>query len=138
MSDDFDYVRSRIPTYLGYGDEDARHDSDKRVRAIVGEALSDAQVRLGPALDAASTESLQAVMLQCSFTDQKFIHKFEHGPLDDATIAGLVAADRELVELEERVMNASTVPELNDLVARIHEQFERRRQPTLTSSQPPA
>jgi hypothetical protein len=131
MSDDFDYIRSRIPTYRGYGDEDARHDSDKRVRAIVGEALSDAQVRLEGSLDAPAREALEALLFQCAFTDQKFIHKFEHGKLDDATLAGLVGSDRVLVELEEKVMNASTAPELNELVAQIHEQFERRREPTL-------
>jgi hypothetical protein len=131
MSDDFDYVRSRIPTYRGYGDEDARHDSDKRVRAILGEALSDAQVRLESSLDAPSREALEALLFQCAFTDQKFIHKFEHGRLDDATLAGLIGSDRLLVELEEQVMNASTAADLNDLIGKIHDQFERRKEPTL-------
>jgi hypothetical protein len=131
MSEDFDYIRSRIPTYRGYDDEESRHDSDKRVRAIVGEALSDAQVRLGESLDAPAREALEALIFECAFTDQKFIHKFEHGKLDDATLAALLKSDRVLVELEEQVMNASTPPELNALVANIHEQFGRRREPTL-------
>jgi hypothetical protein len=88
-------------------------------------------VRLEGSLDASAREALEALLFQCAFTDQKFIHKFEHGKLDDATLEGLVSADRVLVELEEQVMNASTAPELNALVGKIHEQFERRREPTL-------
>jgi hypothetical protein len=129
MSDDFDFVRSRIPTYLGYGDEEARHDSDKRVRAIVGEALSDAQVRFAGSFDPAALAAYEELLMQCAFTDQAFVRKFEHGKLDPATLDALLASDRVLVELEEHVMNASTVEELNALVSRIHEQFARRREP---------
>jgi hypothetical protein len=129
MSEDFDFIRSRIPTYLGYGSEEARHDSDKRVRAIVGEALSDAGVRFTGALDPKAAAAYEELLMQCAFTDQGFVRKYEHGKLTDGTLAALMASDRILVELEEQVMNASTVDELNALVTRIHEQFARRREP---------
>jgi hypothetical protein len=130
MSEDFDFIRSRIPTYLGYGDEDARHDSDKRVRAIVGEALSDAAVRFTGKLDPPSFAAYEELLMQCAFTDQGFVRKYQHGNLDDGTLAALLASDRVLVELEEQVMNAASVDELNALVTRIHDQFARRGEPT--------
>jgi hypothetical protein len=128
MSDDLDYVRSRIPNYRGYADEPSRQDSDKRVRAIVGEALSDALVRFSGKLDAAAMTACDELLMQCMFTDQALVRRLDHAKLDPAEIAGLVAADRVLVELEEGLMNASTVDELTALVARLREQFARRRE----------
>jgi hypothetical protein len=129
MNDDLDYVRARIPTYVGYADEPSRHDSDKRVRAIVGEALSDAQVRFAGAFDATETAAYNELLMLCMFTDQTVIRRLEHAKLDDAGLAELVASDRALVELEEAVMNASSVEELSALVQRIREQFARRHAP---------
>ncbi len=129
MSDDFDYVKSRIPSSLGYDDEGARHDSDMRIRAILGESLTDAHVRLGAGLDDAQTAAYDELLLQCMFSDQAFVKKFEHAKLDDAMMAALVAEDRLLVELEERVNAAATPAELSALVSEIHLQFARRREP---------
>ena len=128
-NDDLDYVRSRIPTYRGYTDEAARHDSDKRVRAIVGEALSDAQVRFVSGLDPDSAALCAELLYKCMFTDQTVIRRLEHAKLGDATLAELTAADRVLVELEEEVMNASTVAEFAATLPRILEQFARRHAP---------
>lgn len=130
MSDDLDYVRQRIPTYRGYVDEPSRHDSDKRVRAIVGEALSDAQVRFGASFDAATSAAFDELLMQCMFTDQTIVRRLEHAKLDEPAIGALVASDRVLVELEEDVMNASSVEELKSLIAAIHEQFALRHAPT--------
>jgi len=130
MSDDFEYIRARIPTYRGYGDERSRQDSDKRVRAIVGEALSDALVRFAGKLDAAAMAACDELLMQCMFTDQALVRRLDHAKLDAARIDALVAADRLLVELEEELMNASTVDELSPLVARLHDQFARRRDAT--------
>jgi hypothetical protein len=130
MSDDLDYVRQRIPTYRGYVDEPSRHDSDKRVRAIVGEALSDAHVRFGTSFDAATSAVFEELLMQCMFTDQAVVRRLEHAKLDEPALAALVASDRVLVELEERVMNASSVEELSAVITAIREQFLRRHAPT--------
>src|ERR1700722_4112124 len=102
------HVRSRIPPYRGYTDEAARHDSDKRVRAIVGEALSDAQVLFVSGLDAESAALCAELLYKCMFTDQTVIRRLEH---------------------EEEVMNASTVAEFAATLPRILEQFARRHAP---------
>jgi hypothetical protein len=128
-NDDLDYVRSRIPTYRGYVDEASRHDSDKRVRAIVGEALSDAQVRFAGKLDVESVALCDELLYKCMFTDQTVIRRLEHAKLGDATLVELTAADRVLIELEEEVMNASTVEEFTATFPRILEQFARRHAP---------
>ena len=128
-NDDLNYVRSRIPTYRGYIDEPSRHDSDKRVRAIVGEALSDAQVRFAAGLDAENAALCDELLYKCMFTDQTVIRRLEHAKLGDATLVELTAADRVLVELEEEVMNATTVEEFVATLPRILEQFARRHAP---------
>jgi hypothetical protein len=132
-NDDLDYVRSRIPTYRGYVDEASRHDSDKRVRAIVGEALSDAQVRFAGRLDAENAKLCDELLYKCMFTDQAVIRRLEHAKLGDATLVELTAADRALIELEEEVMNASTVEEFAATLPRILEQFARRHAPAPTA-----
>jgi hypothetical protein len=130
MNDDLDYVRQRIPTYRGYADEPSRHDSDKRVRAIVGEALSDAHVRFGLSFDAATSTAFDELLMQCMFTDQTIVRRLEHAKLDEPAIAALGASDRVLVELEEDVMNASSVEDLGALIQAIREQFRQRHAPT--------
>jgi hypothetical protein len=129
MSEDFEYIRSRIPTYRGYDDEASRHDSDMRVRAILGESLSDAHVRFGAQLDAAQSAAYDDLLMQCMFSDQTFVRKFEHAKLDEGLLAALIASDRQLVELEERVNDATSAAGLAELVGEIHAQFARRRDP---------
>ncbi len=103
MNDDLAYVRERLEQYRAYAQEGDRHDSDMRVRAYVGNALSKAQLRLGEDLDQPTRALLEAVLMRCMFTDQVFIRKFEHGDLDAATVAALVHSDRTLVELGDQV-----------------------------------
>ena len=128
MSDDLDYVRARIPDYRAYGEEAARHDSDMRVRAFVGERLTEAQTRLAGTLDAATTARIEEVLLRCMFTDQVFVRTFEHAELAPPMIAALVSADRALVELGER-LRAATAAELPELLNEIDRQFDYRRAP---------
>jgi hypothetical protein len=127
LNDDLKYIRDRIPTYRGYGDEPARHDSDQRVRAILGESLSDARTRIP--LDEQQAAAYDAVLYECMFGDQSFVRAFQHAKLDEATLTALTASDRALVELEERVNDASTADQLSALVAEIHERLARRRDP---------
>jgi hypothetical protein len=100
--DDLEFLRARLPGYRDYESEDARHDSDMRVRAFLGERLSEVQSR-DAELDTATRNLLDASVLRCAFTDQAFVKKFEHANLDAATLAALLHADRALVELGERL-----------------------------------
>jgi hypothetical protein len=124
MSDDLQYIRDRIPTYRGYGDEDSRHDSDLRIRAILGESLSDARTRIPLAPEQAA--AYDAVLYECMFGDQNFVRAFQHAKLESTTVAALTASDRALVELEERINEASTAEELSGLVDELHERLSRR------------
>src|SRR5579862_3037503 len=95
---ELEYLRSRIPAYADYTDEDARHLVDKQVRAYVGEALSRLRERLGPALDAARAERLEDVLLKCEFTNQQFVHKMDHSVLSDDEVEHLHEVDHELIQ----------------------------------------
>jgi hypothetical protein len=127
MSDDFEFLRTRLPGYLGYADEEARHDSDMRVRAFVGERLSDARDRLGD-LDDATRTLLDAVMLRCMFTDQVFVKKFEHAELGEAMLAALVRSDRSLVDAGVALETVSA-PHASGVLHAIDEQLDYRRAP---------
>ncbi len=128
MTDDFTYVHERLEPYHAYLNEDDRHDSDMRVRAYVGSALTTAQARLGDALDQPSRDALEAVLMRCMFTDQVFIRKFEHARLDEATVAALVHSDRALVELGDRARSADA-GSLIAIVSQIDHEFDVRRSP---------
>jgi hypothetical protein len=105
-----------------------------RVRAILGESLSDAHTRFGEQLDAEQSAAYEELLMQCMFSDQTFTKKFEHMKIDAALLAALVASDRLLVELEERVNAATSAATLSELVTEIHAQFARRRQPTASGT----
>ncbi|MBD5634173.1 MAG: hypothetical protein IAI49_06805 [Candidatus Eremiobacteraeota bacterium] len=127
MNDDLEFLRARLPGYRGYGEEAERHDSDMRVRAFVGKELTDARSRLGETVEAAQT-TFDAVLLRCMFTDQVFVKKFEHADLDAAMLAGLVRADRTLVELGGRLAECAAAG-LPAILAEINVQLDYRRSP---------
>jgi len=128
MNDDLSYVRERIDSYRGYSDERDRHDSDMRVRAYVGNAVTRAQARLGEGLGSATRELLEAVLMKCMFTDQVFIRKFEHAQLDEPTLAALVRSDRKLLESADDAL-AADAASLDGLLRDIDHEFEARRSP---------
>lgn len=130
MDDDLTYVSSRLPGYEPYGDEDALHDNDMRVRSYVGERLTSAQGRIG-ALDAAVQTTLDDVLMRCMFADQVFVKNFEHAKLDGPLGAALVRSDRRLVTLGERAgtLASGDVPGFVALLGEVDRQLEARREP---------
>ncbi len=129
MTADLAFVSGRLPDYQAYSQELDRHDSDMRVRAYVGEALTSAQTRLGATFSDQTKAALEAVLYRCMFTDQVFVRKFEHADLDAPLVAALVHSDRVLIEYADE---AKTVPadELLGLLTKIDAQFDYRRSPT--------
>ncbi len=128
MNDDLEYVQARLPGYREYDEEEARHDSDMRVRSFVGERLTQVQVRVANDLDDATRKTLEDVLLRCMFTDQVFVRNFEHARLDIPMRAALVRCDRTLVELGES-LEEMPLPKLRDALVEIDEQLEYRRSP---------
>ncbi|HMD01519.1 MAG TPA: hypothetical protein VKG44_01015 [Candidatus Baltobacteraceae bacterium] len=126
--DDPAYVRARVPDYADYADEASRHHTDLVLRTFVGEHLNDARQRVGDELDERTSKTLDELILHCQFTDQAFIHWLDHARLDPPLVASLVAIDRRLVELAERVKDANA-SDLHDLLEAIDIAFEHRREP---------
>ncbi|MGH7729167.1 MAG: hypothetical protein ACREM2_10335 [Vulcanimicrobiaceae bacterium] len=125
MDTDLAFLRERVVGYAGYGDEAARHASDKRVRAFVGEALADVQAASEAALDGPTQDALSATLLRCEFGDMQFIRRLDHAALDARESDALVRADRGLVELAERARGAAPA-DLPAIVAGIRTLFDRR------------
>lgn len=95
--DDLSALKSRIPSYADYGDEDSRHLSDQQIRAWVGERLASLDGRLG--LSRSELAGVfEAVMTSCEFGDQRLIKALEKRILDTATLAALHHADLAIVE----------------------------------------
>lgn len=97
MSDDLSFLRTHLPSYPGYSDEAARHDTDMRVRAFVGEKVSEALTRLSGQLSPEAVASGERTVMECMFTDQAFLRRIEHAELDEGAVAALEAADRRLI-----------------------------------------
>ena len=128
MNDDLAYVSDRLPEYHSYGDEETRHDSDMRVRAYVGEALTALRTRLGGTLRPEANAALEKLLYHCMFADQHFVHAFEHAELDERTIAALVRSDRALVEDADRASTVGATDALGFFSA-LEARFSLRRSP---------
>ncbi len=102
LADGMTFLRSRIPAYADYGDEDARHLVDKQVRAYVGEALGLLRQRWSPALAAELAEQLERVLMMCEFTNQQLIAMLGHARLTDVALQELHEVDRDLISTADR------------------------------------
>jgi hypothetical protein len=122
---DLDFLRSRIPGYADYTDEDARHEVDKQIRARLGEALSDARDRLRPTGELA--EQLDGLILRCEFSDQRVVRAADHACFDRPLIDHIHALDREIVEVADRIRSIASAellrPALDDAARLLDERF---------------
>jgi hypothetical protein len=128
--DDLDFLQSHIPEFAGYADEDSRHETDRRVRALVGSTLADAQARLGDRLDPDTQTALEALIFRCEFPDQTFVTRLDHSKPDEATLKKLARIDRALIELAESAKSAGPA-EIPGIIAEIDAQLDRRDAPVL-------
>lgn len=126
--DDLDFLQSHVPDFAGYADEDARHETDRRVRAVVGSTLAEAQARLGDRLNADTSTSLEALIFRCEFPDQVYVTKFDHVVADDLVVKTLARIDRALVELAESARGAGAA-EIPPIIEEIDAQLDRRDAP---------
>jgi hypothetical protein len=128
MNDDLAFLQAHLPNYSGYGDETERHDTDMRVRAFVGEKLTEALNRCAAELSPDDAAAGERTLMQCMFTDQTFIRRIEHAALDERAQATLAAADRRLVEV---AAGADTVlaADVGALLAAVDRQFALRYEP---------
>lgn len=121
---DLDVLRERVPGYAGYGDEGARQQVDKQIRAYLGEALAALRERLRPAGPLA--EQLDGLLLRCEFSDQRAIRAAAHADYAPAVLDRLHCLDRELVEAADRlraVPAAGLGPALDDAARLLDERL---------------
>lgn len=109
---DLDFLRSRIPGYADYGNEDSRHEVDKQIRALLGEALSDARERLHPTGERG--EQLDGLILRCEFSDQRVVRAADHACFDSPLIEHIHELDREIVEVADRIRTIRSVEGLRE------------------------
>jgi hypothetical protein len=126
--DDLDYLQTHVPDFTGYADEDARHATDRRIRAVVGSALADAQARLGDRLQNEVSTALDALIFRCEFPDQTYVTTWDHEQMDEAKLRVLARIDRALVEQAGSVVSAGA-DEIAGFVAEIDLQLDHRDDP---------
>lgn len=126
--DDLDFLQAHIPEFEGYAAEEARHATDRRVRALVGSTLADAQARLGDRLEPDTSTALEALIFRCEFPDQTFVTRFDHARLDEAAFKTLARIDRALIELAESAKSAGP-DEIPAIIEEIDAQLDRRDAP---------
>jgi hypothetical protein len=107
---DLEYLQQRIAGYADYANMDARHQVDKQIRAILGEALSEARERLKPT--EALVERLDGLMTRCEFSDQRVIKAADHARFDATLVDRVHQLDREIVECADGIRAATTLDEL--------------------------
>lgn len=125
MMDELAFLRSRIPAYADYGDEDARHLVDKQVRAYVGEALSLLREQHGSQLEAEIAETLERVLLMCEFTNQQLVALIGHGRLNEIVLEQLHEVDHELITAADRAAEVS-IAALEAYLTELDHLFARR------------
>jgi len=118
------FLRSRIPAYADYGDEDARHLVDKQVRAYVGEALSLVRER-ATELSAEVSDLLERALLMCEFTNQQLIAHLGHARLSEIELEHLHEVDHELISTADRAAELEVMA-LDTYLSELHELFARR------------
>ena len=125
---DLDFLQSHVPGFAGYADEDARHETDRRVRAVVGTALADAQARLGDRLPADTATTLESLIFRCEFPDQRYVKDWDHAEPDPRKLETLARIDRALIEQAESVAGAGPA-EIAGIVEEIDKQLDHRDDP---------
>jgi hypothetical protein len=126
--DDFAFLKEHLPNYSGYGDEVDRHDTDMRVRAFVGEKLTEAIARFTEQISPDDAAAGERTLMQCMFTDQAFIRRIEHASLDANAQAQLATADRRLVEVAAGA-DTVTAADFRALLTAVDRQFALRYEP---------
>jgi len=125
LMDGMAFLRSRIPAYADYGDEDARHLVDKQVRAYVGEALSLLRERHNAALAAGMADALERVLMMCEFTNQQLIAMLGHARLSDVALSELHHVDHDLIKTAARATEIE-VALLEEYLEELDHLFARR------------
>ena len=121
--DPLDQLRSIIPNFPGYDDEDARQLTDELVRSYLGEALA----RLTERFESRESSGgrMDDLLLRTGFTNQTAIKAYEERMRQHPDAAPMAAADLETVALADRAENV-TQAELADFLTNVAGVLDRR------------
>lgn len=122
---DFTAVRSLIPEYPGYGDEDERIQSDRLIRAWVGSCLASVRERLEAELSPELSHALDELIFRCQFPNQRYIAAIEHAHLDDGVQEHLVSLDLKALHYAQESCSVSAAG-LGALVSNLDATFDER------------
>ncbi len=122
--DDLPVLRARIPGYADYSGTETRHQTDKQIRAYLGEALSEARERLKP--PAPIADQLDGLVLRCEFSDQRFIRAVDHARFGDALAERVHRLDRIIVDAADRVRAVASVDELARILDEAAQSLDER------------
>lgn len=102
-----EFLRTKIPDFPGYSEEDGRRRSDELVRSYLGEALAEVSQRLGP-LEGALDQQMGELLLRAGFTNQAALKAYEERVHADAHADGILSGDVALVELADRAPSVAS------------------------------
>ncbi|MBV8490994.1 MAG: hypothetical protein JO199_10750 [Candidatus Eremiobacteraeota bacterium] len=117
-------LEEKIPDFKGYAEPDNRRRSDELVRSFLGEALAEAQERLGP-LPAAALSKIGDLEIRTAFANQRAFHAFEQSIGSASNFDDLLAADASVVELAERAASIDR-PALDAYLDEVTAALDRR------------
>ena len=117
-------LRSRIPSFPGYLDEEDRRLSNQLVRSYMGEALARLQERLSP-LDASVRERFEELILRAGFTNQVAFKEFESAQLDQTRVDSISMCDVNLLDQADREPEVSELT-LSAYLADVRASFDER------------
>jgi hypothetical protein len=102
---DLEYLLGRIAGYADYANDTARHQVDKQIRAWLGEAITDARVRLNP--EGAVAERIDGLLFRCEFFDQRVERAVHHALFGRELVDRVHQLDRGIVEAADRIRDAA-------------------------------
>lgn len=111
-----DSIRSRIPNFDGYPDENSRRQSDELIRSYAGEALASLHQAHAEFFSAPLEAQYDRLILRCSFMNQTAFRFFEYVVITAAIADRAAQADAGLLDLADRAnrIEASGLPEYLD------------------------
>jgi hypothetical protein len=122
-------LRSKIPDFPGYADQEERRLSDELVRSYLGEALAGLQTRIG----SQAPPRLEDLLVRAGFMNQAAFHAFEYAHLDATHIEAISSNDARIVELADDAVNV-TVATLDHYMADVGAAFDARDQAMKTAA----
>ncbi|MFN2528049.1 MAG: hypothetical protein ABR584_04970 [Candidatus Baltobacteraceae bacterium] len=119
-------IKSRVPDFAGYADENTRRLADEQIRAIVGEALALLHFNHEEYFNTPEvTEIYDRLILRCEFTNQIVFKEFEYETLGEERKTAIACADQTLIATALRAETV-TAEQLPGYLGGLEKAFDNR------------